>query len=192
MRLELWTDGSGIATGGQPMGWAYVLRAVNEQTGEVVKEVEGSGGDQEGTNNRAELTAVIEGLLALTAITPVTVCTDSEYVMHGITKGWVATWRENGWRTREGDPVKNKDLWQLLANACDIYEVSWRHVKGHLFTWSCPSESCTFSAENGRKRKCPECSGPLAKEPVYPLNDRCDILAGAARKAIINQQAVAA
>lgn len=201
MRLECWTDGSGVAGGG-PGGWAFVLRAISERTGEVLKQVEGSGPIEYTTNNGAELTAVIEGLAALTAIRPVTVHTDSEYVMHGITKGWVEQWRRNGWLTREREPVKNQELWQLLANACEVYDVSWVHVKGHVRSWRCPV--CGMTADDPPRRTprspirlCGPCTTPAYEQRLesfdkFPLNALCDKLAGEARKSILNQQEIPA
>lgn len=188
VRVELWSDGSGIATGGQPLGWAYVLRALDSATGEVLKETEGSGSEAIGTNNRAELLAVIEGLFVLKQVTTLTVFTDSEYVIGGIGGGWVEGWKAHGWKNRDGDPVKNQDLWQMLDSACSLHDVSWQHVKGHLYTWRCEDDDCGFVADNGRKRKCPDCSGKVRKDPNFPLNERCDHLAGEARKALLAEQ----
>src|SRR4051812_36254453 len=96
---ELWSDGSGTMQR-SPGGWAYILRAIRD--GEVVSQKEAHGGLEDTTNNRAELTAVIEGLLALNRSTAITVFSDSEYVCKGATS-WLPQWQRNGWRTREGE-----------------------------------------------------------------------------------------
>ncbi len=192
MHVELWTDGSGIATGGQPLGWAYVLRAIDTMTGEVLKQSEASGSAPVGTNNRAELLAVIEGLFVLNHVTTLTVFTDSEYVIGGIGGGWVEKWKRHGWKNGDGDPVKNQDLWEQLDAACALHTVSWKHVKGHLYTWKCEGEDCGFVADNGRKRKCPDCASKVKKHANFPLNERCDELAGAARKALLAEQGATA
>lgn len=127
MRIELWTDGAGN-TG--PCGWAYILRALSE-TGEVRREIEGQGFMGDSTNQRAELTAAIEGLAAITRPSAVVVHTDSAYVMNGFVEGWVERWRRNGWINSAKDPVSNKDLWMRLAMEVGRHEVSWVKVKGH-------------------------------------------------------------
>ncbi len=123
----LFTDGACSGNPG-PGGWAYVMRHIKTD-----KEKEGSGGDEHTTNNRMELSAVIEGLSALKRETRVCVVTDSTYVMKGVTE-WMKNWKRNGWRrkTRNGfEPVKNDDLWKRLDELCQVHTVTWEHVKGH-------------------------------------------------------------
>jgi len=88
------------------------------------------GGAPDTTNNRMELTAVIEGLKALTRPVTVEVYTDSQYVQKGITE-WIHGWKKRGWKTADKKPVKNADLWQALDSAQSNHEVSWHWVKGH-------------------------------------------------------------
>lgn len=184
--LELWTDGSARATGG-PGGWAFVLRAISD-AGEVVAEREESGSITHATNNRAELTAVLRGLRALTRRRcHVVIVTDSEYVMCGFTEGRLDRWLGNGWRTREGEPVQNRDLWEQLLQEVVRHDVTWRHVKGHTFT-SKTCDTCGLELPaTDRRQKCPTCgkAGQLVKVPEHPLNHRCDELAGAARRALL-------
>lgn len=134
--VEVWTDGSGTSSG--PWGWAALLRFLDLQ-GEV-HETEYTGYGDEGTNNVAELSAVIHGLDALTRACHVEVITDSRYVMDGFhpcdgkPEGRVARWKRNGWKCGpdKKDDVKNQDLWQRLDAAVARHlEVEWRHVKGH-------------------------------------------------------------
>ncbi len=82
------------------------------------------------TNNRMELTAVIEGLGVLNKACSVTIHTDSQYVMKGMTE-WLANWKRRGWVTAEKKPVKNADLWRLLDEQVQRHDVTWRWVRGH-------------------------------------------------------------
>ena len=118
----MWTDG---ACKGNPGvgGWGALL-----QSGAHTKEL--FGGERETTNNRMELTAVIEGLGALKESCAVTLHVDSTYVMNGI-KTWIAGWKRNGWRTRDKQPVKNQELWQALDAQVARHDVTWVWVKGH-------------------------------------------------------------
>ena len=120
--VELYTDGACRGNPG-PGGWGAVLRFRDTE-----KEL--YGGESPTTNNRMELTAVIRGLEALTRRCRVVVTTDSRYVQDGIT-AWIGRWRRNGWRTADGLPVKNVDLWQRLDALVAGHDVQWRWVKGH-------------------------------------------------------------
>ena len=121
--VELWTDGACSGNPG-PGGWAAVLRW-NEHVREI------SGGDPQTTNNRMELTSVIEGLKALTRPVDVVVHVDSAYVEGAFTQGWIERWRQNGWRTADKKPVKNQDLWEQLAEQVERHRVTWKRVRGH-------------------------------------------------------------
>jgi ribonuclease HI len=118
----IYTDGACSGNPG-PGGWGAVLRYGNH-----VKELH--GGDPLTTNNRMELMAAIQALEALTRPSPVTLYTDSRYVLDGITK-WLTGWQRNGWRTAGRQPVKNLDLWQRLVAAMAQHTVTWEWVKGH-------------------------------------------------------------
>ena len=93
------------------------------------REKRDAGGQPATTNNRMELTAVIEGLQALTRSSHVRVVTDSEYVSRGMTE-WVQGWIRRGWR-RGRQPVKNVELWQQLVELCARHRVEFVHVPGH-------------------------------------------------------------
>src|SRR5690349_21802676 len=121
--VELWTDGACSGNPG-PGGWAAILRWNGH-----VKEV--SGGEPQTTNNRMELMSVIEGLRALTRPVDVVVHVDSAYVESAFTQGWIDRWRQNGWRTAGKQPVKNRDLWEALAEEVARHRVTWRRVAGH-------------------------------------------------------------
>jgi ribonuclease HI len=106
-----------------PGGWGAWLKS-----GEHEKEI--FGGDKLTTNNRMELTAVIQALAALEKRCAVTVYTDSAYVKDGITK-WIHGWKQRGWLTADKKPVKNIELWQRLDELNGGHSVQWRWVKGH-------------------------------------------------------------
>jgi ribonuclease HI len=121
-RVELYTDGACSGNPG-PGGWGALLLY-----GDHRREL--SGGETSTTNNRMELQAVIEGVRALKRSVPLTIYTDSVYVMKGITE-WIAGWKRNGWRTAAKKPVKNEDLWRELDSVLEGHDVQWRWVKGH-------------------------------------------------------------
>ena len=121
--VELFTDGACSGNPG-PGGWGCVLRF-----GGVSKEL--SGGEAQTTNNRMELTALIEGLSALKYRCRVTVTSDSKYVIDAIQSGWAKKWRANGWMRNKKDKALNPDLWETLLNLLDRHEVEFVWVKGH-------------------------------------------------------------
>jgi ribonuclease HI len=125
--LFAWTDGACSGNPG-PGGWGVLLRAQDGAT--VVKERELSGGEALTTNNRMELMAAISALESLARPAAITLTTDSAYVKNGI-ETWMQGWKRNGWRTADGKPVKNLDLWQRLDAARARHRVAWRWIKGH-------------------------------------------------------------
>ncbi|HWL07107.1 MAG TPA: ribonuclease HI [Planctomicrobium sp.] len=123
----LFTDGACSGNPG-PGGWAYILR--HPASG---KEKEASGGAPLTTNNQMELSAVIEGLQALSRESSVEVVTDSTYVAKGAME-WMPGWKKNGWRRREKGgwkPVKNVELWQAMDELLSRHRVSFKIIKGH-------------------------------------------------------------
>ena len=116
------TDGACRGNPG-PGGWGVVLK-----TGKQSKTLNGYVADT--TNNRMELTAVIEGLRALKRPCQIELVTDSKYVMQGI-NDWMENWKRNGWKTAARKPVKNIDLWQQLDTEVERHAIEWRWVKGH-------------------------------------------------------------
>ena len=106
-----------------PGGWGVLL-----QSGGREKEL--FGGEAQTTNNRMELTAVIEGLRSLEGGSTVRVYTDSQYVQKGISE-WIHSWKRRGWLTADKKPVKNVDLWKKLEETARAHEVEWHWVKGH-------------------------------------------------------------
>ncbi len=121
-KVEIFTDGGCRGNPGQG-GWGAILRY-----GEHEKELWGSA--PETTNNRMELTAVIEALKALKEPVEVTIYTDSQYVKNGVTQ-WMPNWKRNGWTTASKQPVKNRDLWEALDRELQRHRVHWQWVKGH-------------------------------------------------------------
>ncbi len=121
-RIEIYTDGACRGNPG-PGGWAATL-----SLGEHFREL--SGAEAATTNNRMELTAVIEALSALKRESRVRVFTDSEYVRRGITE-WLKAWKARDWRTADKKPVKNRDLWERLDAVTARHDVEWCWVKGH-------------------------------------------------------------
>jgi ribonuclease HI len=90
-----------------------------------------SGGFAHTTNNRMELMACIKGLEALDGTCPVTVHSDSQYVVNGITKGWARRWKRNNWMRNADEPAENSDLWARLLDLCEQHDVEFQWVRGH-------------------------------------------------------------
>jgi ribonuclease HI len=120
--VEIYADGACKGNPG-PGGWGVLLRM-----GEHEKEMH--GGEPQTTNNRMELTAVIEALAALKRPSEVRVYTDSQYVQKGISE-WIHAWKRRGWQTADRKPVKNADLWRRLDELARGHDVQWHWVKGH-------------------------------------------------------------
>jgi len=122
--IDIYTDGACKGNPG-PGGWGVLLKSATTQ-----KEL--FGGELETTNNRMEMTAVIEALSALKRPCHVRLHVDSQYVLKGMTE-WLAGWKSRGWKTAAKQPVKNVDLWQRLdALVQDAgHRIEWRWVRGH-------------------------------------------------------------
>lgn len=122
-RVEIYTDG---ACSGNPGigGWGAILKYKG-----VEKEI--SGSCEHTTNNRMELTAVIEALKCLNQRCEVDIFTDSSYVFNGFSEGWIWNWIRNGWKTAAKKPVENQELWQELFELSKIHKLNWNKVKGH-------------------------------------------------------------
>jgi ribonuclease HI len=120
--VVVYTDGACKGNPGRG-GWGALLRWKEHE-----KEI--FGGERDTTNNRMELTAVIQALSALKSRCRVAVYTDSEYVRNGITT-WIHGWKQRGWRTADKKPVKNVELWQRLEALAAQHDVQWHWVRGH-------------------------------------------------------------
>jgi ribonuclease HI len=121
-RVVIYTDGACRGNPG-PGGWGVVLNYQGKR-----KTLRGYAAET--TNNRMELTAVIEGLRALNRSCEVEINTDSKYVMQGINE-WISNWKRNGWKTAARKAVKNSDLWRQLDEELSSHKVDWKWVKGH-------------------------------------------------------------
>ncbi|MCL2077220.1 MAG: ribonuclease HI [Oscillospiraceae bacterium] len=122
-KVCIFTDGACSGNPG-PGGWGAILRFKARQ-----KELKGGAPDT--TNNRMELTAVIEALSALKYPCDVVLQTDSRYVADGIVKGWAKSWKRNNWVKGDKKPALNADLWEKLLDLCDTHNVEFIWVKGH-------------------------------------------------------------
>ncbi len=120
--VTIYTDGACKGNPG-PGGWGVLLIQ-----GESQKEL--FGGEAQTTNNRMEMTAVIEALSALKRSCTVILYLDSQYVRQGITE-WIHNWKARGWKTADKKPVKNEDLWRRLDALVQLHDIDWRWVKGH-------------------------------------------------------------
>ncbi len=120
--IILYTDGACSGNPGKG-GWGAILFYNG-----IKKEI--SGGEENTTNNRMELTAVIKGLEALKEPCKVDIYSDSAYVVNAFLQNWVGSWQNNGWKSSKGK-VLNIDLWQRLLQLVSIHSVSWHKVKGH-------------------------------------------------------------
>ena len=120
--VQIFADGACRGNPG-PGGWGALLR-YGEQERELW------GGEAHTTNNRMELTAVIRALEVLQRPSRLHIVTDSQYVLHGITQ-WLAGWKRRGWRTADGKPVKNQELWERLDQLLAPHQAEWTWVRGH-------------------------------------------------------------
>ena len=132
--VTIYTDGACSGNPG-PGGWGAILEYLGH-------EKEMSGGEENTTNNRMELTGVIEGLKALKEPCVVELYSDSKYVIDGLSKGWAVSWRKNGWKKADKKPALNPDLWEVLLQLTEYHQMHYHWVKGH--------------AENPKNNRCDE------------------------------------
>ena len=125
MKWTAYTDGACAPSNPGPAGWGAVLIAPDSAT-----ETDHFGFIGHGTNQIAELTAALEGLVRVPAGDEVELVSDSQYVLKGLTE-WRAGWERKGWRNSKGEPVANLALWKQLFAAADQRRVSVRWVRGH-------------------------------------------------------------
>ena len=144
----IYTDGACIGNPG-PGGYGVVLLYQNHR-----KEL--SGGFRKTTNNRMEIMAAIMGLEALREKCRVMLCSDSEYLVKAMSKGWVRRWRANGWKRNKKDRALNPDLWERLLQLCEHHEVEFRWVMGH--------------AGNAGNARCDELAVQAAQQPNLPID----------------------
>ena len=121
--VQIYTDG---ACSGNPGPGGYCAILVYKDTEKCL-----SGAEKETTNNRMELSAVLEGLSALKEPCRVKIVSDSKYVVDAVEKGWLASWQAKGWKKADKKPVLNVELWQRLDALLTKHTVSFEWVKGH-------------------------------------------------------------
>ena len=141
-QVEIYTDGSCLGNPG-PGGYAAVI-IFNHHRKEI------SQGFAHSTNNRMELLAAIEALVALKEKCDIALTTDSQYVKNGINQ-WIKNWKKNGWKTSDRKPVKNSDLWKRLDLEVQRHQVEWHWVKGH--SGHPENERCDELARNAAEGK---------------------------------------
>ena len=122
MKLKIYTDGACSGNPGKG-GWAAII--LDDTNHSSI-----SGGEKNTTNNRMELMAPIMALKKIKKKSEITIFTDSKYVKDGITD-WIKKWKQNNWKSANKKPVKNKDLWVKLDNACLKHKITWKWVKAH-------------------------------------------------------------
>ena len=136
--VEIFCDGACSGNPG-PGGYGAILRYAGH-----VKEL--SGGAAATTNNRMEMTAAIEALRLLTRPCQVSITTDSQYLVKGMTE-WIAGWQRKGWRNSKKEPVLNKDLWEMLLTLTKAHTVQWKWVRG--LAGHAENERCDQLAREG-------------------------------------------
>jgi ribonuclease HI len=155
-KVTIYTDG-GCTPNPGPGGYGIVL-IYGEQRREL------SGGYRSTTNNRMELTAAIRGLQALKEPCEVTLFSDSQYVVNGITKGWARTWKSKGWIKSDKRPAENIDLWEDLLNLCETHTVRFEWIRGH--NGHAENECCDRLAGDASRRQ------DLPIDSVYEGNSK--------------------
>ena len=127
-QVEIYTDGACSGNPG-PGGWGAVLRYRSANGPVCEKEL--SGGDAATTNNRMELTAFIEAVGLLKEPCEIRYCSDSQYVINGLEKGWARAWRARGWKKADKSPAQNPDLWEKALALAEKHTITYVWVKGH-------------------------------------------------------------
>jgi ribonuclease HI len=155
-KVTIYTDG-GCTPNPGPGGYGIVL-IFGDQRREL------SGGYRNTTNNRMELTAAIRGLQALKEPCDVTLFSDSQYVVNGISKGWARKWKSKGWIKADKRPAENTDLWEDLLNLCDTHTVRFEWIRGH--NGHSENECCDRLAGDASRRQ------DLPIDPVYEGNSK--------------------
>lgn len=155
-KVEIYTDGACSGNPGRG-GWGAVLVWNGHE-----KEL--SGGEPETTNNRMELTAVIEALAALREPCEVVLTSDSKYVIDALTLGWAEGWRARGWRKADRSPALNTDLWERLLELVSRHRMTYVWVKGHAghpYNERCDRLAVAYTKNGGDEKK----ESPDAEKP---------------------------
>ena len=147
--VKIYTDG-GCEPNPGAGGYGVILLSGNAR-----KEL--SGGFGLTTNNRMEIFAAIAGLEALKCPCKVTLCSDSQYLVNAMTKGWAERWKANGWRRNKKDKALNIDLWKNLLALCERHQVHFEWIKGH--------------AGHNLNERCDELAMLALKRPNLPVDE---------------------
>jgi len=142
--VRIYTDGACRGNPG-PGGWGAVLLWKGEER-------RLQGGEGYTTNNRMELTAAIKALESLKRPCTVEVYSDSAYLIHAFTRGWITKWQTNGWQTSNHKPVENRELWIRLLEFDMVHQLSWHKVKGHsgdVYNSICDAMAVEEAANHG-------------------------------------------
>ncbi|MAS00425.1 MAG: ribonuclease HI [Nitrosomonadales bacterium] len=139
--INIYTDGACKGNPG-PGGWGALI-----VDGDIENEI--FGGEENTTNNRMEIMAVIMALETIDTQNEITIFTDSKYVQKGINE-WINKWKINGWKSSNNKTVKNKDLWVQLDNLTSKLKINWVWVKGH--SGHMGNERADFLANQGVNR----------------------------------------
>ncbi|MEF9976132.1 MAG: ribonuclease HI [Oscillospiraceae bacterium] len=122
-QITIYTDGACSGNPG-PGGWGAVLDYKGTR-----REI--SGGDADTTNNRMEMMAFISALQLVKEPCEITLCSDSKYVIDGLSKGWAKGWRARGWVKSDRKPALNSDLWAMLLDLTESHKITYNWIKGH-------------------------------------------------------------
>lgn len=141
-KVTIYTDGACTGNPG-PGGWGAILFFKDRK-----KEL--SGGLAGTTNNRMELTAVLEALKSLNTPSQINLYTDSKYIHDALVKGWLRRWQSNGWKTASKTAVKNRDLWESLIPLLKKHELTIHWVRGH--DGNADNERCDALAKKAAQR----------------------------------------
>lgn len=129
MKYQLFTDGACQPNPGKG-GWAFICYPKTHPKKRIVR----SGYESESTNNRMEITAVLEGLQYISnsfkSLPEITLFSDSKYILQAI-ESWMQNWVKNGWRRKDNKPVLNCDLWKQIYTLAEKFSIQCVHVKGH-------------------------------------------------------------
>lgn len=126
--VEIYTDGACSGNPG-PGGWGAILRYAAP---DKIYEKEISGGEAQTTNNRMEMTALLEALRRLKGPCEIELYSDSQYVINGLEKGWAKGWRARGWKKADKSPALNADLWAALLEECEKHTIHYHWLRGHV------------------------------------------------------------
>ena len=144
-RVDIFTDGAAKANPTGPGGYAAIVKIYKKDSAIEYESIEEfAGGSPKTSNNKMELMGVITGLESLKEPSMIRLYSDSSYVINAFNKHWMYNWVRNGWKTRDGKPVKNQDLWERLLRAKEGHQLTFVWVRGH--SGNPDNERCDYLA----------------------------------------------